>query len=91
MRIVCVSDTHLQHNFKVPDGDLLIHAGDGTGRGSPSEVKRWFEWLASLPHPHKVVIAGNHDWMFQRDPAGAQRLIAPYLERGITYLQDSGC
>ena len=91
MKIVCISDTHLQHDFSIPDGDLLIHAGDGTGLGSLPEIRRWFEWLVALPHRHKLVIAGNHDKSFENGPFEARRLITTYLERGITYLQDSGC
>lgn len=85
-RVVCISDTHLQHKFSVPDGDLLVHAGDMTGRGELPEIVAAADWLASLPHKHKAVIAGNHDWGFQRQP-----LIAPNIlrERGITYLQDT--
>ena len=33
MRFVCTSDTHNQTdkcNFHIPDGDVLIHAGDFT-------------------------------------------------------------
>jgi predicted phosphodiesterase len=36
-RIVCVSDTH-NNTFKLPKGDILIHAGDITNQGSYSEV-----------------------------------------------------
>ena len=58
--IVCISDTH---NFKpsVPDGDVLIHAGDLTQAGTVEELEEMLEWLKSLPHAHKIVIAGNHD------------------------------
>ena len=28
IRVVCISDTHGLYNFPVPDGDILIHAGD---------------------------------------------------------------
>lgn len=37
-RIVCISDTH-NCNVKLPPGDVLIHAGDLTNKGSISEVK----------------------------------------------------
>ena len=35
MRIVCISDTHGRHKKlkNIPDGDVLIHAGDITPRG----------------------------------------------------------
>ncbi|KAF5027343.1 hypothetical protein F66182_544 [Fusarium sp. NRRL 66182] len=58
--IVCISDTH-QAQPEVPDGDLLLHAGDLTNHGSFEELQAQLDWLASLPHRHKVVIAGNHD------------------------------
>lgn len=89
MRIVCLSDTHLAHNFRVPPGDMLIHAGDLTGTGSFQEVKTASEWLAALPFKHKVVIAGNHDWLFQRDPLFAKQLLLAY-DPSIHYLEDSG-
>lgn len=36
-RIVCVGDTH-NRAVKLPEGDVLIHAGDLTNQGSYSEV-----------------------------------------------------
>ena len=67
MRIVCLSDTHGKHNLiQVPDGDILLHAGDFSGRGRLEEVKRFLDWFAALPHPHKVFIAGNHDFLAER-------------------------
>ena len=34
LRIVCISDTHGKHrNLVVPDGDVLVHAGDITSKG----------------------------------------------------------
>lgn len=88
MRIVCISDTHgLQGNFPVPDGDLLIHAGDMCNIGSEEDVRRFAKWLSRLPHRWKVVVAGNHDCLFQEQPA----LARSYLESCATYLQDSAC
>ena len=84
MRVVCISDTHLRHKFDVPPGDVLIHAGDATIVGSEQEFQRFFDWFGKLPHPHKVLIAGNHDWLFEKLPEDARALIPP----GITYLQD---
>src|SRR6185369_13852794 len=39
-------------------------------------------WLGTLPHREKVVIAGNHDFLFEQRPAEARALItnAVYLE-----------
>lgn len=90
MKIVCISDTHNQHKrISVPAGDVLIHAGDGTGSGDFKEIAAFLCWLDSLPHPHKILVAGNHDWTFQRDPDIAGLLLKDHP--GITYLQDSGC
>ncbi len=84
-RIVCISDTHnRQESFDVPEGDLLIHAGDLTGRGTEAEVEAAVEWLESLPHRDKILIAGNHDFYFERENARARALV-----REAVYLQDS--
>ena len=61
IRIVCISDTHCLKAEKIPDGDLLIHAGDLANLGSAEEIQAQINWLDSLPHDKKVVIAGNHD------------------------------
>ena len=85
MKIVAISDTHGQHReLEVPEADLLIHAGDFTRRGHLSEASEFAEWLAGLPHRHKVVIAGNHDWCFQETPTEARELLS-----GVSYLEDS--
>ena len=83
MRIVCISDTHGFHDrIHVPDGDLLLVAGDVCLRGGLAELVRFHDWLAALPHHHKVLIAGNHDFCFERLPAQARAVItqAHYLE-----------
>jgi predicted phosphodiesterase len=90
MRIVCISDTHNRHEgIRVPDGDVLIHAGDGTGTGTFQEIAGFLCWMDGLPHRHKILIAGNHDWLFDREPDMARNLLKDH--QGITYLQDSGC
>lgn len=42
-------------------GDILVHAGDLSQFGTFAEIQAQLSWLASQPHPHKIVIAGNHD------------------------------
>ncbi|MCB9733701.1 MAG: metallophosphatase domain-containing protein [Deltaproteobacteria bacterium] len=86
MRVVCISDTHLRHGaLTVPDGDVLVHAGDLLGHGLVDEVEEVDLWLAALPHRHKIVIAGNHDWCFEKAPAEAEAAL-----RSATYLRDAG-
>jgi Icc-related predicted phosphoesterase len=67
MRIVLISDTHGMHRqLEVPSGDLLIHAGDITLQSKPDWMYRHFNiWLGELPHRHKVVIPGNHDFLLE--------------------------
>jgi Icc-related predicted phosphoesterase len=46
-------------------------------------LKDFHRWMISQPHQHKVFIAGNHDWCFEREPSAARKVL-----EGITYLQD---
>lgn len=62
MRIIAISDTHTkEREIVVPNGDVLIHAGDFTYRGRKNEFIDFLDWFLELPHKHKVFIAGNHD------------------------------
>ena len=47
VRFVCVSDTHNRMPLQVdiPDGDILIHAGDFSMVGEPEEIVSFNEWL----------------------------------------------
>ena len=51
----------------VPDGDVLLHGGDFTKRGTRKEVQHFNKFLGSLPHKHKIVIAGNHEVTFDTE------------------------
>lgn len=89
MKLVSISDTHGMHRSlegKIPDGDVLVHAGDLTRHGKIHELIDFCEWFASQPHPHKIFIAGNHDECLEKDSAQAKF----YIEKhGLTYLEDS--
>ncbi|KAI5786959.1 Metallo-dependent phosphatase-like protein [Peziza echinospora] len=63
VRIVCTSDTHndVPLEGSIPNGDIFVHAGDMTDYGSYDELKTAYDWISALPHPVKIVIAGNHD------------------------------
>lgn len=83
-RIVCLSDTHGRHDaLVIPDGDVVVHAGDMTMGGRTAEVEEFAAWFAGLPHAHKIVIAGNHDWLFERSPTRARNILG-----NVTYLLD---
>ncbi|XP_076047163.1 UPF0046 protein T07D4.2 [Oratosquilla oratoria] len=67
LRFVCMSDTHslTSHlQMEIPDGDVFIHAGDFTRCGNTAEVEEFNSWIGSLPHKHKIIIAGNHELSF---------------------------
>jgi predicted phosphodiesterase len=70
VRIICISDTHGQHaGLRVPDGDILIHAGDFMTYGNaPREIIDFNTWLGRQPHTNKIVIAGNYDRLFESHP-----------------------
>jgi len=103
MKIVCISDTHNQHDqLTLPEGDVLIHAGDWTGTGTQKQVIDFIRWFADQPHKHKILIAGNHEvtldlpgyqknWQrfHARAPLPAHEIKSYVLrEQGIHYLED---
>lgn len=87
-RVVCISDTHSQHDKlpPLPPGDILIHAGDLTESGGKGQVDKALAWLHAAPHPYKIVIAGNHDTVLA-EPTTRDAFLAKYP--GLIYLEDS--
>lgn len=100
VRIVHISDTHLQHkkyieNKNIPDGDILVHSGDfakfdfsrlySREEDYLSEVNELNNFFASLPHRYKIFVSGNHETNFLREPTERTSCL---LTNGI-YLQDS--
>jgi predicted phosphodiesterase len=50
----------------LPQGDVLIHAGDCTNVGKPHEVTDFIHWFQNLKgFDTKIFIAGNHDFAFE--------------------------
>jgi predicted phosphodiesterase len=92
MNIILISDTHNRH-LDIPleqlQGDMIIHAGDVSARGSRKEVEEFLKWYNELPFKYKVLIAGNHDWFFQAAPESE---IKEVLDKypNVIYLNDSG-
>lgn len=88
MKIICISDTHGQHHdLKLPHGDILLHAGDISMRGRIHEVTDFLQWFSQQPHPNKIFVAGNHDFLFERE---TQENIDKLIPKNIIYLNDSG-
>ncbi|MDR5589353.1 metallophosphatase domain-containing protein [Christiangramia sp. SM2212] len=67
MRLVCLSDTHnFHHDVIIPEGDILIHAGDCTDGGTRNETENFLRWFSSQPHKFKILVPGNHDFYFEK-------------------------
>ena len=90
LSVVCLSDTH---NFRakvkpsdVPQGDILVHTGDFTNRGTEAEALEFIKIFNAFPHTHKLLIAGNHDaWFDTKTREEVQALLNPNCH----YLLDS--
>ena len=90
MKIVAFSDTHSWHRkVTIPDGDVLIFAGDAMADGySPWELADFIKWFQDQPHKYKIFVAGNHDRLLElRNAAYWEHAIS---EAGIFYLKDTG-
>lgn len=88
IKLTGISDTHGQHrDVELPGGDILLHCGDiAYHRGDVRELDDFLWWFEAQPYKHKVFIAGNHDFMFEKHP----ELISNRLQgKDLVYLQDS--
>lgn len=97
IRVVHISDTHLQHDTllpHVPDGDVLIHSGDFgkfhfrtffTGVNHHHLLDKIDQFFQNLPHRHKIFVAGNHETTFNNK---SREEIQTALQH-VHYLQDS--
>lgn len=79
---MALSDTHgHEREVEVPEGDILVFAGDFAWSGNHGEWSSWIEWLRSLPHRFKIVVAGNHDGILTQPFFRHQvEEVAAYLE-----------
>lgn len=73
----------LHRRVEIPDGDLLIFAGDMSVCRTLQDVAGFNTFLKSLPHKYKVVIGGNHDHLLASSPDLARKLLSDAV-----YLQD---
>ncbi len=88
MKIVAISDTHGYHGqLCLPSGDMLIHAGDVSSRGSEREVLNFLHWFSDQDFKYKIFIAGNHDFFFER---AEEERIKSIIPEDVIYLNDSG-
>ena len=86
-----ISDTHSKHNrlkADLPGGDILLHSGDMSSMGYEQELYDFLRWFSKQDYEHKIFIAGNHDFIFEKNPTLAKHLLDKFPN--VTYLQDSG-
>ena len=95
MRLVVTSDCHGRFTqAQIPHGDVLILAGDilANRSGDPdidaafqlNAIRELDDFCGTLGFKHVLLIAGNHDWVFERYK-GAHRVL-----KNIVYLEDNG-
>ena len=88
MKIIAISDTHGQHkDLQLPEGDILLHAGDVSKRGSRAEIMDFLFWFSEQPHKYRIFIAGNHDFYFEK--TGKEQINSD-MPKNVVYLNDSG-
>lgn len=56
-------------------------------KGEEAEIINFLEWFRDQPFAYKILIAGNHDFYFEREPEEQINKIFP---PGVIYLRDSG-
>lgn len=84
MKIICTSDTHGQHRkTNLPAGDLLIHAGD-VSHGRKHEIPDFIDWFCNQPHPFKIFIGGNMDYLLETEAERFKKM----LPANVFYLEN---
>ena len=92
MKIMFLSDTHGRHleitelYGELPYVDIIVHSGDCTRYGEFEETDLFMNWFSKQNAKHKVLVAGNHDFVLQQMDRRNWLLANNY---GITYLEDS--
>jgi len=92
MKLCIISDTHTYHKrigIDKFEADVLIHCGDITGNGGIAAITDFLTWFNGLEQfKHKIFIAGNHDWLFQRNNSLARDTVENVGKGNIIYLED---
>lgn len=90
MKIIAISDTHNQHwNLTIPSCDILIHAGDATGRGREDEVRDFGKWFQQQNAAYKIWVPGNHEKIFQEQLPKSKRWFEEECPSGLILINQS--
>jgi len=87
-----LSDTHGRHleitelYGELPYVDIIVHSGDCTRYGEFEETDLFMNWYSKQNAMHKILVAGNHDFVLQQMDRRNWLLANNY---GVTYLEDS--
>lgn len=79
LTVVAVSDTHMTHlEMHLPQGDVLLHTGDGLDFGSEGELVRLNNWFGTIRTDFQKIlyVPGNHDIIIGEDPDYARELMS---------------
>jgi Icc-related predicted phosphoesterase len=87
MRVCLISDTHGKHGvLRVPECELLVHCGDfSRGGRTRQQLDDTLAWMARQAVAHRILVAGNHDFFCEREPAAARAACAA---AGVRYVCD---
>ena len=86
--IFAFSDTHgMYRRLSIPaDADILICSGDACEGFNPADLNDFFDWYTSIPAKLRIFVPGNHDRVFNQNPARARAL----LPDGVVCLENEG-
>lgn len=86
--IFAFSDTHgMYRRLSIPaDADILISAGDACEGFNPADLEDFSDWYTSIPAKLRIFVPGNHNRIFNQEPARARNLIPG----GVVYLENEG-
>jgi len=84
LKFVCFSDLHGSIPL-VPHGDVAVFCGDSCNSGDLLEYERFIAWFEALPHAHKIIVPGNHDYPLLHADAREN-----LKKKGIHFLNGAG-
>jgi methionine--tRNA ligase beta chain len=78
---------HMSSVYLPHDADMIIHGGDMSMMGEEYEIDKFLKWYSNLPYKYKILIAGNHDYLFEKQRGIAKEVLKKYPN--IIYLESS--